>query len=64
MPKVIGFDDSVKKKATCRNCSAIVEYVPKDVRNLHSGTDWSGGSDGADGFNCPNCGKEIYTRSW
>ena len=64
MPVVIGYDENVKKRATCRNCSAINEYVPKDVRNLRSGRDYSGGSDGSDGFNCANCGAEIITRSW
>lgn len=64
MPKIVGHDPSVTKRATCRHCGAINEYTPNEVRNLYSGRDISGGSDGADGFNCAGCGKEIYTRSW
>lgn len=29
MPTVIGFAGEVKKKATCRECGAINEYVPR-----------------------------------
>lgn len=64
MPKIIGFDESLTKKATCKHCGAINEYKPNEVRNLYSGKDYSGGRDGADGFNCGNCGKEIKTNVW
>lgn len=64
MPKVVGFNNVVVKSTTCRHCAAIIEYVPKDVVNLWSGTDYGGGSDGADGFKCPNCGNNVITRRW
>ncbi|AKE44819.1 hypothetical protein AU106_gp188 [Sinorhizobium phage phiM9] len=64
MPVVVGQDQSVKKRATCRHCGAINEYLPSEVRVLYSGKDISGGPDGAEGFNCAQCGKEIRTRSW
>jgi hypothetical protein len=64
MAKVVGTNPSAVKQITCWNCAAIVEYTKGEVRNLWSGTDYGGGSDGADGFNCPNCGKEIHTRRW
>lgn len=64
MPRVVGYDTQIPKKITCRHCGAINEYVPNDVRTLHRGTDISGGPDGADGFNCAACNKEVYTRSW
>lgn len=64
MPIAVGKDDSLKKRATCRHCGTINEYWPNEVRNLHSGRDIGGGSDGADGFNCVGCGQEIYTRTW
>ena len=64
MAKVVGRDDSVVERITCRSCAAIVEYTPSEVRNLWSGTDYGGGSDGADGFACPNCGKDIHVRRW
>ena len=62
--KVVGRDQDVVKKITCRNCAAVLEYTPSDVRNLWSGTDYGGGPDGADGFNCPNCGKQVHTHRW
>lgn len=64
MAKVVGRDESAVKRITCRKCAAIVEHTPSEVRNLWSGTDYGGGSDGADGFNCPNCVNEIHTRRW
>ena len=64
MAKVVGRDDRAVKRITCRECAAIVEYTPSEVRNLWSGKDYSGGSDGADGFNCPSCNHLIHTRRW
>jgi predicted RNA-binding Zn-ribbon protein involved in translation (DUF1610 family) len=57
-------DPKVVKQAVCQNCGATIEYVPNDVRTLWSGTDYGGGPDGAMGFNCPKCGKEVYTKRW
>ena len=64
MAKVIGRDDSAVKRITCRNCAMIVEYTESEVHNLWSGTDYGGGSDGADGFKCPSCNKQIHVRRW
>lgn len=61
MPTVIGFAGEVKKKATCRECGAINEYVPNDVRILSQGRDISGTQCRTEGFNCANCHKEIVT---
>lgn len=64
MPKVVGQDQTVYKRITCNHCGAINEYTPNEVRTLWSGTDYSGGSDGAKGFNCAGCGKEVHTERW
>ena len=64
MPKVVGIDESILKRATCRQCGAINEYMPKEVRVLWSGTDYGGGPDGAEGFNCANCGEHVITKRW
>lgn len=64
MPKVVGHDPSVTKRATCQKCGAINEYVPGEVRTLWSGTDYSGGSDGAKGFNCGECNEQVVTERW
>lgn len=62
--KVIGKDESATKRATCRSCAAIIEYTPGEVRTLWSGKDYSGGSDGAKGFNCPACSQQVITERW
>lgn len=64
MPKLIGFDQQVFKRATCNKCGAINEYTPKEVRVLWMGTDYGGGPDGAEGFSCCNCGSDVITKRW
>jgi hypothetical protein len=64
MAKVIGKDEAAVKRITCQECAAVVEYTPGEVRTLWSGTDYGGGSDGAKGFTCPGCGKNIITERW
>lgn len=64
MAKVVGRDESAVKHTTCGSCAARLEYTPGEVRNLWRGQDYSGGSDGADGFTCPACGKDVITRRW
>ena len=64
MPVVVGQDESVYKKLTCRNCGSINQYAPNEVRTLWSGNDYSGGSDVVEGFNCANCGEEVIVRAW
>jgi len=63
MAKVIGFDEKAKKKITCGECSAIVEYVPHEEQSyVHH--DYGGGSDTIHYIICPNCGEQITTRIW
>ena len=58
MAKVIGFDDAAKKKVTCQECSAIVEYVPVEVKSyVHK--DYGGGSDIVYHITCPNCSGQV-----
>ena len=64
MPKIVGKDPAVTKRATCRHCGSINEYTPGEVWTLWSGTDYSGGADGAKGFHCASCGKEVITERW
>jgi DNA-directed RNA polymerase subunit RPC12/RpoP len=54
----------VVKTIVCLNCGKRIEYVPNDVNLLWSGRDIGGGPDGAEGFNCPGCGKQIITHRW
>ena len=64
MPVVVGQDNSIVKRCACRKCGAINEYKPSEVRTLWSGKDYSGGPDGAEGFNCAQCNQQIIIRSW
>lgn len=65
MIKVLRFlRKKIAKKVVCANCSAELEYLPEDVRTLWSGTDIGGGPDGAKGFTCPNCGKDVILERW
>lgn len=57
-------DPSVVKTIICQNCGGKLEYVPNDVRTLWSGKDYSGGPDGAEGFDCPICKKHVIVRRW
>ncbi|MBV2205877.1 MAG: hypothetical protein KUL87_10680 [Pseudomonas sp.] len=61
MPKVIGQDQSVTKRTTCRKCGAINEYLPHEVRILSQGRDISQVMCTTKGFNCGQCGSEIVT---
>jgi predicted RNA-binding Zn-ribbon protein involved in translation (DUF1610 family) len=53
----------VVKQAICRSCGARLEYVPNDVKT-YNGKDYSGGSDGQDWIDCPQCSKRVILRSW
>ena len=61
--KVIGFDDSMKKKVTCRECTAIIEYTRSEVEDYVS-HDYGGGSDTVYYIKCPNCSKQINVSMW
>ena len=63
MPKVVGLDQSVVKRVTCRHCGAINEYLPNEVIVLWSGIDY-GEVAGAEGFKCAGCAKNIIIKRW
>ena len=53
----------IVKRVCCRNCGALLEYVPNDVKR-RDGTDYGGGPDGEEWVDCPNCDKKAIIRSW
>lgn len=70
MVQVVGFDETAKSRITCKSsnvtkpgCGAILEYTQRDVQR-YDGKDYSGGADGKEWVNCPNCGREVILRSW
>lgn len=54
---------SVVKEIVCKNCGVTLEYTPNDVKK-RNGKDWSGGPDGEEWVDCPNCNKKAIIRSW
>lgn len=58
MAEIIGYEPSLLKKFTCRNCTAIVQYKPSEVQKT-SRTD-----EGRpiEGLICPSCGKFHRTN--
>ena len=61
MITVVGQDDSVTKRATCRNCGAIIEYTPNDLQEQQT-RDISSCADTEFYLKCPQCGNHVYTR--
>jgi RNase P subunit RPR2 len=58
MATVIGYDEKLYKKFTCRKCAAIVQYTENEERP-------SGGTDEGTlilGLTCPNCGNFHRTN--
>lgn len=64
MVKLVGQDPAVSKRITCLKCGGINEYLPNDIRTLWEGTDIGGGPDGAKGFSCAQCGKDVIISRW
>ena len=56
-------DKSVLKEIVCGNCGVTLSYVPREVQSYH-GTDYSGGSDGQEWVDCPNCNEKAIIKSW
>ena len=62
MARVVGRDDSVIKRATCKNCASIIEYTPNEVIS-YIASDYGGGRDEYFKLCCPNCGNFMYNVS-
>ena len=63
MVKVVGEDPQAIKRATCRDCAAVLEYTPSETKERH-GLDYTGGADGREYIVCPRCGHEVVLRAW
>lgn len=59
MAKVIGYDEKVFKRFTCRDCGAIVEYAPREVGWKTYDDGCVATDEGAKiaGLKCPGCGE-------
>lgn len=58
MAKVIGYDESLKKRFTCRNCTAIVEYAPNEDKYTEKTDEGSK----IKGLHCPSCAMFYRTN--
>jgi ribosomal protein S27E len=56
--EIVGKDTDLAKKVTCSNCSAVLKYLPIDVRRDFT-TDYTGGRDYFHSIQCPGCGKSM-----
>jgi hypothetical protein len=56
-------DFNVVQNIVCRSCGVTLEYVPIDVKRRDE-KDWSGGPDGAEWIDCPNCTKQVIIKRW
>lgn len=63
MVKVVGRDESVVKKVTCRKCASVLEYTLSEVQQYTS-YDYGGGSDIVKYIKCPSCGHDVSVRGY
>lgn len=63
MPTIVGKDNSVVKRTTCRNCSSVLEYTPSEEQRDYS-TDYTGGKDYYSYVMCPCGGKQVVTKNY
>lgn len=63
MVKVVslGPHQSVVKEVICKNCGAVLQYVPMDVQQKVT-VDYTGGKDTYHYIECPPCKNEISVR--
>lgn len=59
--KKVGQDETKKRKATCKNCGAKLEFYPKDVQHvsLVSMCEYAGGYDYV---RCTECKQEVKVK--
>ncbi len=63
MPRVIKKGKKRERKVECDECGSTIGYFKEDIEEYH-GTDISGGPDGQEWINCPECREKIILRSW
>lgn len=61
--EVEGYDESVKRKVTCRACGARLSYLKKDVKSYTS-RDISGCSDTDYSITCAGCSESVSVKAW
>lgn len=60
--EIVGEAGEIKRRATCNNCGAILEYLPKDIKH-RTYKDISQVLDVIHWIECPRCSnEEIYVK--
>ena len=59
MAKVVGRDESVVKRITCRSCASVIEYSLTELRDVKVNMDYLGDYYIVKALNCPNCGYLV-----
>ncbi len=60
---VVGEDEKTKKRTTCGNCAAILEYTFADTRK-ETVKDYGGGSDTYRRLDCPRCADVVTVPTY
>lgn len=63
MATVIGYDQSAKKRTTCRKCAAIIEYVQAEVQS-EKHYDYTGDFDVVYFIVCPSCSNHATVKGY
>lgn len=58
MVTVVGIDESMMKKTTCKNCGSKLEYFRREIKQ-YTHHDYGGGSDIVRYITCPTCNEEV-----
>lgn len=59
--EIIGEDENLKRKVMCRNCGAVLEYLPVDTKSRHV-SDYSGDSERECYVECPRCKRRVTVK--
>lgn len=59
--EIVGEDEKSKRKATCKQCGAILEFLPADIQTGEV-SDYTGSSDTYYWIDCPRCKNAIQVR--
>jgi hypothetical protein len=62
VPTVIGFDETKRFRISCKQCAAIIEYVPSETFEKDYGHDYLGDYSTGRFLKCPNCSHDIFVR--
>ena len=63
MVDIVGYDESKKKRTTCGQCTAILDYTLKEVKSRID-HDYGGGYDTFYYIDCPGCGHKVEVKGY